>query len=152
MSDDPMVPPPPTSVRIERSFSASPDAVWRAWTDAKMVSRWFGSDPAGRVLAARMEVRSQGPFEVTFADSDGSEHTCSGTYLEVSPVSKLSFSWHWQSEPGIETFVQVSLDPLGAGTRMWFEHAGLNATSTHDYAAGWQRTFEKLARVLEATL
>lgn len=146
-----MVRPQPASVRIERSFNAPPTAVWRAWTDPKMVSRWFGSDPAGKVLSARLEVRIQGQFEVTFADSNGSEHTCSGTYLEVLPAAKLSFTWHWRSEPGIETSVQVWLEPKGAGTHMRFEHSGLNATSTHDYAAGWQRTFEKLARVLEAT-
>ena len=140
--------PQPKSIQIERYFNAQPDAVWRAWTDPAIVSRWFGSDPAGKVLAAQLDVRSGGRFEVSFRDSSGIEHTCRGVYVEVEPGSKLSFSWSWRSEPGIESLVAVRLKPEGEGTLMQFEHARLVDGSAHDYAAGWRRTFEKLASVL----
>ena len=116
-----------------------------------MVSRWFGSDPAGKVLAAELDVRPDGRFEVTFRDSSGTEHTCSGVYVDVEPELKLSFSWHWRSEPGIDSFVTVRLTPQGEGTQMQFEHSRLVDGSTHNYAAGWRQTFDKLEKVLSVT-
>lgn len=143
--------PDNNAIQIERYFDSPPGAVWRGWTEAAMVSRWFGSDPAGKVLAVELDVRAGGRFEVTFRDSSGTEHTCGGVYVEVEPESKLSFSWQWRSEPGIQTFVTVRLQPHRDGTTMHFEHAHLIAGSSHDYATGWRRTFEKLANVLSVT-
>lgn len=50
----------------------------------------------------------------------------------------------------METLVAVQFTAEGAGTRISFEHTGLGAATDHDYAAGWARTFAKLARVVEA--
>ncbi|WP_415910538.1 SRPBCC family protein [Oleiharenicola sp. Vm1] len=139
---------PADAVRLARRFAAPPADVWRAWTDPADVRRWFGSDPLGTVRAARLDVRPGGSFEVAFADRDGTEHTCRGEYLEVVPAARLAFTWRWQSEPGVETRVRVALAADGAGTRMDFEHAHLGAASRHDYARGWQSTFDKLERLL----
>ena len=142
----------PTSVRIERHFDVLPGKVWRGWTDPEVVRLWFGSDPAGKVLAAQLDVRPGGSFEVSFMDSDGTEHTCSGVYADVQPETKLSFSWRWKSEPGVETFVSVLLERRGTGTQMYFEHAQVGSASLHDYATGWRSTFGKLERALTAKL
>ena len=141
----------PQSIQIERTFSVPTGAVWRAWTDATMVSRWFGSDPAGKVVTAQLDARPGGRFEVSFRDSSGAEHTCSGVYVVVGPESKLSFSWQWRSEPGVESFVTVRLKPQGGGTLMQFEHSRLGEGSTHNYGVGWRATFDKLANVLSTT-
>ena len=136
------------SVRLERHFDVPPELVWQAWTDASWVRRWMGSDPKGTVLSAVLDVRPGGRFEVTFANGDGEEHTCFGIYREVAPSARLAFSWEWRSEPNVESAVTVSLAPDASGTRMAFEHADLGGASQHDYAAGWQRTFDKLERAL----
>ena len=110
--------PTPTSVRIERHFDVLPGKVWRGWTDPEVVRQWFGSDPAGKVLAVQLDVRPGGSFEVSFMDSNGTEHTCSGVFADVQPETKLSFSWRWKSEPGVETFVSVLLERRGTGTQL----------------------------------
>ena len=130
--------PTPTSVHIERHFDVLPGKVWRGWTDPEVVRQWFGSDPAGKVLAVQLDVRPGGSFEVSFMDSDGTEHTCSGVYADVQPETKLSFSWRWKSEPGVETFVSVLLERRGTGTQMYFEHAQVGSASLHDHATGWR--------------
>jgi len=108
----------------------------------------MGSDPKGTVLSAALDVRPGGRFEVTFANGDGEEHTCFGVYREVQPGVKLAFSWEWRSEPAVESAVSVWLASDRSGTRMVFDHSRLGGASRHDYAAGWQRTFDKLERVL----
>jgi len=135
-------------ITIETTINSPIEKVWNAWTDATLAINWFGSDPNGKGLRANLDVRKGGRFEVTFKDSDQTEHTCSGVYAEVLEPGKLSFTWMWKSEPGRESFVTVLLTPAGKSTRMLFEHANLAPGSKHDYLNGWTRTFSKLERLL----
>jgi len=137
-----------SSIFIETTFKASIEKVWDAWTNSTQIMNWFGSDPKGKVLKAELDVRPGGNFEVTFQDSDQTEHTCSGIYDEVLPLGKLTFSWQWKSEPAVESFVILLLTPEGKSTRMQFEHKNLGSDSKHDYEWGWQNTFSKLERLL----
>jgi uncharacterized protein YndB with AHSA1/START domain len=128
-----------------------PAEVWRAWTESAQVSHWFGSDPAGTVSQARLNANVGGSFEVTFANSDGTEHTCGGEYLVVEPFAQLAFTWHWRSEPGVETQVWLRFEPADGGTLQHFEHRGLGAATAHNYAAGWESTFDKLQHWLHSS-
>lgn len=144
----PMASPDNSQLSLERRFDASPADLWRAWTEPEQVRRWFGSDPGGTVSRAQLDVRVGGSFEVTFANSNGTEHTCAGEYLVVEPVSRLAFTWRWRSEPGVETQIWLCFAPVDGGTLQHFEHRGLGAATAHNYAVGWQSTFDKLARAL----
>jgi uncharacterized protein YndB with AHSA1/START domain len=136
------------TVFIEHEFHVSAEALWSAWTLPQIVKQWFGSDPEGRVFSAVMNVQAGGYFEVTFQNSDGEQHTCSGFYKEVYPYNKLSFTWTWKAEPGVESFVTIQLIPAGDNTLMKFEHADVGFASAHNYTKGWKDTFLKLERVL----
>ena len=137
-----------SSIFIEKTINSSIERVWEAWTNPTLIMNWFGSDPKGKVLKAELDVRPRGGFEVTFQDSDLTEHTCSGIYDEVQALSKLTFSWQWKSEPGVQSFIVLLLTSEGNYTRMQFEHKGIGRSSKHDYAKGWQNTFSKLERLL----
>jgi uncharacterized protein YndB with AHSA1/START domain len=129
-------------------FDAPAELVWNAWTEPAWVSRWFGSDPNGKVNAAEMDLRPGGRFEVNFENGDGSQHTCRGVYKEVVPFRHLAFTWEWKSEPGIVSFVRIELSPSGQGTRMNFEHAHAGTKSEHQYLEGWKSSFAKLQKTL----
>lgn len=146
-----MAQPAASSILVEHRFDASMDAVWLAWTDPVVVSRWWGSDPDGVVTSAVLDPRPGGRFEISFRDPGGAEHTSSGEYLTVQPPTLLDFTWTWKSEPGIHSRVTVTFSAEGDGTSMRFVHGRLHGASEHDYAQGWRRTFAKLDRVL-ATL
>ena len=138
-----------SSIFFETTFKSSIEKIWDAWTNPAQITNWFGSDPKGKVLKAELDVRPGGNFEITFQDSDLTEHTCSGIYDEVRPLSKLTFSWQWKSEPGVESFIILLLIPEGENTRMQFEHTNLVSGSKHDYEKGWQNTFLKLECLLK---
>jgi uncharacterized protein YndB with AHSA1/START domain len=125
------------------------ETIWAAWTDSRIVRRWFGSDPNGEVLAAHLDARVGGRFEVTFANGDGTQYTAMGVYRRVEPFRHLEFSWQWKNEP-VQTFIRIEMSPEGAGTHMKFEHAGLIHLSTHDYASGWRSTFEKMEKAISS--
>ena len=122
--------------------------VWQAWTEPEMMKRWFGSDPRGHVLRASAEPRVGGSFEVTFANSDGSRYTCFGRYEELQQDAKLVFSWSWRERPGASELVRILFEPRDGGTLMRFEHVDIDPETTHNYAAGWKSTFEKLEHAL----
>ncbi len=137
-----------SSIFLETTFRSSIEKIWEAWTNPNLIMNWFGSDPKGKGLKAELDVRPGGYFEITFQDSDLTEHTCSGIYDEVQALSKLTFSWQWKSEPGVESFITLLLTPEGEYTRMQFEHKNPGSGSKHDYAEGWQHTFAKLECLL----
>jgi uncharacterized protein YndB with AHSA1/START domain len=132
------------TIFIEYKFNADAGKIWKAWTEPLLIRQWFGSDPDGKVLNAEMDVRPGGGFEITFKDSDGTVHTCCGVYKDVQPNSRLSFTWMWRSEPGIQSFVTILFVPNGSNTMMQFEHVNVGYTSAHNYAKGWKDTFRKL--------
>ena len=135
-------------VRIETSFNTTREKVWEAWTKPEFILQWFGSDPNGKGLRAKMNVEEDGAYEITFKDGDGTEHTCMGKYLIVKKFRQLSFTWEWKNEPGVQSQVNILLDPINDSTAMIFEHKNIGTLSAHNYLAGWKETFLKLEKVL----
>jgi len=139
-----------TSIKLETKINAPVNKVWRAWTEPAIILKWFGSDPNGKGLKAELDVLPGGHYEITFCNADGAEHTCSGVYDDVQECGRLSFSWEWKSEPGVISHVTVVLAPEGDATLMNFTHANVWTASSHNYLQGWQDTFRKLERALNA--
>ena len=136
------------SVKIIVEFSVPVQELWKAWTTPSVIRKWFGSDPGGTVIEAFIHAVPQGKYEITFADFDGTRHTCFGTFTEVKQYEFLSFSWEWKSEPGHVSHVRIRFTQNETKSAMEFEHSDLNPDSLHGYAAGWGSTFEKLRRVV----
>ena len=133
---------------IETVIPANIQKLWQAWTNRELIMEWFGSDPGGKVCDAKLDPREGGHFEISFCDADGTEHTCSGIYKEVKAFHKLAFTWHWKSEPGIESFVMVTFSPENDHCRMKLEHMNTGNESKHAYLRGWQSTFDKLEKLV----
>jgi uncharacterized protein YndB with AHSA1/START domain len=94
-------------IKIERRFSETPQKLWQAWTDPRIVKLWFGSDPNGTVLDAVLDARVGGAYAVTFANANGEEYTAQGTYQQVELDKKLAFTWGWKNQPHIKESVAV---------------------------------------------
>ena len=135
-------------IEINTILDSSPEKLWLAWTTPLMVLKWFGSDPNGKGISAEIDPRPGGGFQISFADSDHTEHTCFGTYKKVEPNRLLEFSWAWKSERGVESYVVVRFEPMDGNTRMIFTHSGIGHSSMHNYQQGWEATFQKLKKVL----
>ncbi len=139
---------PNDHLSLEMIIDAPLQKVWSAWTDPDLILQWIGSDPDGKGLDAKLNVRAGGCYEIHFMNSDLTEHTCYGVYKDIVEFRKLSFSWQWKSEPDVESLVSILLIPTGSQTMMRFEHQGFGFQSAHSYEEGWKKTFFKLTRVL----
>lgn len=136
------------AIRMERLFDASPDLLWRTWTEPELVKLWFGSDPKGVVLSAELDVHVGGQYRIAFQDSDGSRHCAKGEYLAVDKEKRLLCSWEWESEPGFISELEVWFLPDGAQTKLILEHRNLNPDSQHAYEYGWNGALDKMQNKL----
>lgn len=87
------------SVR-EISIEGPPDEVWEAMTDPDAMADWLGGD-----------LDLDGPLEPgaagTFVDTDGAQHDL--LVVIVEPGERLA--WHWWSEGGELSTVEITLNP-----------------------------------------
>lgn len=79
---------------IHRTINASLDKVWHAWTDAKIISKWYSANPALTLKALEFDARTGGGFRFIFVDKDGKiipgEYTAK--FIRVMPQSEITFS------------------------------------------------------------
>ena len=134
---------------IERTYDASPEEVWQAWTDPQALIRWFGPADTGSVSGADLDVRVGGHYRIAFSTTDGEHHEVGGTYREVQPPDKLVFSWAWRSTPERESLVTLLFQPAGTGTHLVFRHDQFfDEAAREGHARGWAGAFDKLERHL----
>lgn len=118
--------------------------IYRAWTDAAKISRWFGPE-AAEMLRAETDVRVGGRFRIVFRGPDGEEHDVGGVYREVVPNQKLVFTWAWRSTPERESLVTVALKRDGDGTLLTLLHEQFFDEAARDrHGRGWNETLDKL--------
>lgn len=137
------------SLSITRHYNASPEKVWRAWTDPEALKEWFKPDDSFSVPLAETDVRVGGRFSVLMVSSEGEEHEASGVYLEVVPNRKLVFTWVWKETPERKTLVTVTLRPSGSGTELELKHEQFFDTEDRDsHQEGWSGSLALLERFL----
>jgi uncharacterized protein YndB with AHSA1/START domain len=135
-----------TSLTLVRLIKARPTIVFDAITTAEGIAQWWGPD-AGPVLIAEADPRKGGRYRVRFRMLDGTEHECSGEYLDVVPPERLVMSWHWiggQEDPN-ESRVEIALRRVSEGTEITFTHSGLHDEETRrTHREGWSGSLDKL--------
>lgn len=103
------------SFTLRRIVRASPERVWRAWTDNHQVARWLMSD-GDNAPEICMDVRKGGVWRVTMYDRDGPLGIpWSGMYLELEEPERLVFTVDARSGMG-EEIITVELKKRGERT------------------------------------
>jgi uncharacterized protein YndB with AHSA1/START domain len=131
-------------VERETLVEASPEEVWEALTDEDRLEEW---------MAPEVELD---PFEGgEISVRDGDDHR-TGTVETMEESERFAFTW---SRPGEgESFVEFTLEPLPAGTRVTVIETPLYSAATNTAAGstsmafGWSRRLPRLERALRFTL
>jgi uncharacterized protein YndB with AHSA1/START domain len=134
---------------VTRIINAPARLVFEAWTKPELFKRWWVPKSAGlSLLSCEMDVRVGGKYRLVFSHG-GSEMAFFGTYLEVTPHSRLV----WTNDEGGDAG-QVS-------TVTFEEKAGKTQVVLHDLypskealdagigsTDGMSETFEQLDELL----
>ncbi|MFN5996930.1 MAG: SRPBCC domain-containing protein [Paracoccaceae bacterium] len=136
----------PNLLALDRHFDAAPAFVYALWSHPSLLSAWWG--PEGHHLTTcEADVRAGGTWRFNM-ERDGQPHWIHGTYHEVIPDQRLTFSSHFD-EFGVHSVISVRFAPEGQGTRMHFLQTGFpNADQHAGHTGGWTSSFGILEDLL----
>ena len=149
---------------IRRVFNAPRERVWKAWIDPESLMRWWGPKDFTAPVS-RIDLRVGGKYLHCMRSPEGKDYWSTGVYREIVPEERLVCTDNFADEKGNvvpasyygmpgdwppELLVMVTLEEVGAKTRMTLRHEGIPAGKMReDCIAGWNQSFDKLARELE---
>jgi uncharacterized protein YndB with AHSA1/START domain len=137
--------------RIERTVEVAqpPAIVWAALTTAEGLSAWFGNE-------ASIDLRPGGSARMTWTGGESAD-------MRVERVEEpvvFGFTWHIYGLPEGDprrTYVEFTLEPTGAGTRLTVVETGFAQLPDDVYRAafdgntsGWASELGELVSYLDA--
>jgi uncharacterized protein YndB with AHSA1/START domain len=134
--------PEDQTLKFERNIQASPDQVYRAFTNSTALREWF----------CDLATTSSHPGGHLYLKWNSGYYT-NGKFTELAPDQIIAFSWRGEGEPG-ETQVKVSLSKEGQGTHLNLEHSGVGPGQEWEETIqgiqdGWKESLDNLISVLE---
>ena len=152
------------TVRIERTYDASPAEVWELWTTADGIESWWGPEGFG-VEVLELDVRPGGMMTYSmiaqavemkaFMESQGMPTTTTHDmhFTEVMPYRRLSYHNTVDFVPGVESYdvgTHLELEPLGNRTRLILILDAMHDDHWTDMSvAGWEQQLDNLSTILE---
>ena len=144
----------PAPLRVSRVFSAPRETVFKAWSSADHIKRWFCPDGYS-VPEAKVEMRAGGAFEVCMRSPEGVDHWTRGTFTEVVAPERLTIDHHvidpCGGGPLFSALTEVAfIDDGGSRTLMevvqsyTFPGAAQAEQMLKGAPEGWRQTLDKL--------
>ena len=136
---------------VSRTFPAPRELVFRAWSSADHLQRWFC--PAGyTVPAATVEFCVGGAFDICMRSPTGQDHWTRGQYAEIVPHTRLVIDMNVLGQQNTPLFhahmVVIFADETG-GTRLTVTQSYTlsdpsAAPMIQGASLGWQQTLDRL--------
>ncbi len=142
----------PQPLRLSRTFHTPRETVFKAWSSADHVKRWF-SPKTYDVPDAKVEMRVGGPFEVCMRSPTGEMHWTRGVFVEVTPHTRLVIDMLATDAAGGPLFrarTEVDFSDALGGARMdvvqsySFIDPSAAAPMVAGASEGWRTTLDKL--------
>jgi uncharacterized protein YndB with AHSA1/START domain len=139
------------TVRLHRVIRATPDKLYRAFTEAEALAKWL--PPYGFTCTVlHFEAKVGGAFRMSFHNfSTGHSHAFGGEYLELVPDRLIRYTDRFDdpSLPGVIE-VTVKLETVSCGTALSIEQTGIpEAIPLEMCYLGWQESLAQFATLVE---
>src|SRR5262249_29425968 len=109
-----------TPLRLSRVLHAPRATVFRAWSSADPVKRWF-CPGTFTIPDAKVEMRVGGAFDICMRSPAGEEHWVRGEFAEVAPHTRLVIDMictDAAAKPLFRALTEVDFADALGGTRM----------------------------------
>ncbi len=142
------------SVSLHRVLKASPEKVYRAFTEINAIASWL--PPYGFLCTVHeMNVKTGGTFRMSFQNfTTGNGHSFGGIYLDLKPNEFLKYTDKFDDPnlPG-EMTTSVALKKVLVGTEIRILQQDIPSVIPAEMCyLGWQESLEKLARLVEPNI
>ena len=142
------------TVKLHRVFTAGPEKVFKAFTDADAMASWL--PPYGFVCKVHsLEFRVGGEYKMSFTNfTTGSSHSFGGKYLEIIPNELIKYSDQFDDPnlPG-QMITTIQLKQVSCGTGLFVTQEGIPEIIPPEMCyLGWQESLDKLKHLVEPNI
>ena len=136
---------------MERTYEASAQAVFDAWTSEEVIRRWWHAGRDWETPEVEIELRVGGVVRVVMRNPHKDiEYGGGGQYTEVDPPRRLAFTWIWDGD-STRQLIEIDFEEVDGVTKVTFTHSGLwDEESVRSHESGWGPAFDNLERALAA--
>ncbi|MFC5930042.1 SRPBCC family protein [Cryobacterium melibiosiphilum] len=143
---------------LVRTYPATPEQIFTAWTDADAISQWW--HPRGATTprdAVAVDPQVGGRYTYTMVNEDtGDRVVTAGIYRELTANERLVFTWgEPDGDPEATPVVTITLEPssesksVSAGTRLTFDLRGVEGSAGDGFFYdGWDSALDSLGDYL----
>jgi uncharacterized protein YndB with AHSA1/START domain len=138
---------------VTRTFDGPARLVYEAWTKPELLKQWWAPKSMGMsLLSCEADVRVGGSYRFVFGHEGSETAAFFGTYLEVTPPSRLV--WTNEEGDGGEAVTTLTLEEEGGKTLLVLREVHPSKEAVDEaigFGEGLRETFEQLDELL-ATL
>ena len=136
-------------VRIERTFAASAEDVFDAWTSPEVMRRWFHCAPDWSTPEADVDLRVGGRVRVVMRKPDGTEAEMHGEYTLIDRPHRLVMTWTFHDDPSNEQLMELTFSESDGSTTVLLVNSRVSTDERRDAQDwGWRGCLDELDRVL----
>jgi uncharacterized protein YndB with AHSA1/START domain len=136
-------------VRIERTFEASAEDVFDAWTSEEVIRRWFKPGRDWQEPSAEVDLRVGGTIRVVMRSPDGAEVGASGEYTLIERPRRLAFKWIFDDDPSNQQMIELEFTERNGATTVLFVNSNISEEERRDQQYdGWQACFDNMELAL----
>jgi uncharacterized protein YndB with AHSA1/START domain len=145
--------PSDREIRLERTFNANRDRVWKAMTEPELIAQWWGR--GNRLVIERFEFERGGHWRF-IEHSDHGQHGFEGRYREIVPNERIVSSFEWDGMPAHVAIQTMTLEQLADGRTKLVTIALFHTAAERDgmmqsgMEGGANQSYDALDRVLAA--
>jgi uncharacterized protein YndB with AHSA1/START domain len=138
------------TLETKRVLPAPPEVVFRAFTDASELARWWG--PMGFTIpSVEFEARVGESYRIEMQPPEGDRFHLTGEFRQVDPPRRLAYTFLWDppDPDDLETLVALSFRDLGGSTGVSLSQGRFKTEGRLElHRDGWTDTLDKLERLL----
>jgi uncharacterized protein YndB with AHSA1/START domain len=132
-------------VHIERTFAASAEEVFDAWTSPEVMRRWLHPASDWETPEAAVDLRVGGHVRVVMRRPDGTEIEARGEYTLIDRPRLLVMTWTFGDDPSNEQLMELSFSETGGSTTVRLVNSRISTDERRDAQDwGWRGCLDEL--------
>jgi uncharacterized protein YndB with AHSA1/START domain len=132
-------------VRIERTFDASAEEVFDAWTNPEVMRRWFHCEPDWDTPEAEVHLRVGGKVRIVMRRPDGTEVKAHGEYTLIDRPHRLVTTWTFDDDPSNEQLLELTFSESEGSTTALLVNSRISTDERRDAEhRGWHGCLDEL--------
>ncbi|EGU55710.1 activator of Hsp90 ATPase 1 family protein [Vibrio nigripulchritudo ATCC 27043] len=144
------------ALKLQREFRADDKTLFEAWTQAGVLSQWFGPTDHN-VISANVDAVQGGKYKIVIQSPEGNEISHFGEFVIVDPHVQLVFTWVLADQAcggcedqNVSTLVTLRFEQVeNKRTRLTLLHEKLPDESAYEgHKLGWLSSLDSLERLI----